>query len=186
MHIKNKFLLTVLLLQPFIFMESEASEAPGVPGPTGRLATVTYSLAAITSGFVIYEHYQKIWGLNPLQEKNITAELQLKRQQIESNSIREETARAELQLKQQQVINAKTQGWRELVQLAGDTYNIGEKTGDDANEKEVDPEKIRIGLLTEVWKKILLRVQSQKQTSEEQKKEIKKLNQNTKEQLEKS
>ena len=176
MYITNKFLLIILLAQPFTLMGPDVFTQTGgevpIPVPAGTpnrvkigLYILTGSLTAIANSLSIYEHLQKIW-LKPLQK---------------------ETAEIELEFKKEQLKNAKIQGFLELVQLAKDTHNAEEKTGDEAREKEVNSEEARIDLFTKVWKAMPLLVQPPKYTPKEQEEKIKKLaRKNTEEQLEKS
>ena len=186
MYIKNKFLLIVLLAQPFTLMGGEVPSPPA--GDFNRVTTVLYILANI---FHIYEYIQKIHCLNPLQKKTAEAELQLKYQQLESNSVRKDTAKAELQLRQQQLINAQTQGLLYHIQSMKDAHELQEKTGNEPDK--LDTEEVMKKELTKIWEKInkfsetpqptqsnqLLLSQSPKHTPEEQEEEIKRLAQNT-------
>lgn len=193
MYIKNKFLLIVLLAQPFTLMGGEVPSPPA--GTSNKVTTGLYilagSLGAIVSGLNIYDHFQKIFLLNPLQKKTAEAELQLKYQQLESNSVRKDTAKAELQLRQQQLINAQTQGLLYHIQSMKDAHELQEKTGNEPDK--LDTEEVMKKELTKIWEKInkfsetpqptqsnqLLLSQSPKHTPEEQEEEIKRLAQNT-------
>ncbi len=151
MYIKNKFLLIVLLLaQPFTLMGGHPGspmpflpDLPDFPALPGRGTIANIALSAVQ----IYKFY---WDrkLNPLQEKNIKAELQLKKQQLESNFVREEIAKTELQLRQQQLVNEQIQGSRGKIQWVKELKDTEEKTGEEPN---LDTDKIINQLITKQY-----------------------------------